>query len=176
MSSTGDAAGEYAMAGIELLAQRQDELPIKPGTILLVEDNPDDVTLTVRAFRKNNISNEMAVACDGEEALRYLLPDAATGTVAAPLPLMVLLDINLPKINGLDVLRRIRSHKRTKHLPVVVLTTSSEERDIVESYDLGANSYVRKPVVFESFIDAIRVLGLYWLLVNESAPAPFGTD
>jgi two-component system response regulator len=176
MSSTGDAAGEYAMAGIELLAQRQDELPIKPGTILLVEDNPDDVTLTVRAFRKNNISNEMAVACDGEEALRYLIPDAATGSVTAPLPLMVLLDINLPKINGLDVLRSIRSHERTKHLPVVVLTTSSEERDIVESYDLGANSYVRKPVVFESFIDAIRVLGLYWLLVNESAPAPFGTD
>jgi two-component system response regulator len=176
MSSTGDAAGEYAMAGIELLAQRQDELPIKPGTILLVEDNPDDVTLTVRAFRKNNISNEMAVACDGEEALRYLRPDAATGSVTAPLPLMVLLDINLPKINGLDVLRSIRSHERTKHLPVVVLTTSSEERDIVESYDLGANSYVRKPVVFESFIDAIRVLGLYWLLVNESAPAPFGTD
>ena len=118
----------------------------------------------------------MAVACDGEEALRYLLPDPATGAITAPLPLMVLLDINLPKINGLDVLRRIRSHERTKHLPVVVLTTSSEERDIVESYDLGANSYVRKPVVFESFIDAIRVLGLYWLLVNESAPVPFGTD
>jgi CheY-like chemotaxis protein len=151
-------------------------MPLKQGTILLVEDNPDDVTLTMRAFRKNNISNEMAVACDGEEALRYLLPDAAAETVAAPLPLMVLLDINLPKINGLDVLRGIRSHERTKYLPVVVLTTSSEERDIVESYNLGANSYVRKPVVFESFIDAIRVLGLYWLLVNESAPAPFGTD
>jgi two-component system response regulator len=175
MNSTGDAVGEYQAAGAALLTPRLDTLPIKPGTILLVEDNPDDVTLTVRAFRKNNISNEMAVACDGEEALRYLLPDAATGTVTAPLPLMVLLDINLPKVNGLDVLRRIRSHDRTRHLPVVVLTTSSEERDIVESYDLGANSYVRKPVVFESFIDAIRVLGLYWLLVNESAPAPFGT-
>jgi two-component system response regulator len=88
---------------------------------------------------------------------------------------MVLLDINLPKINGLDVLRRIRSDERTKYLPVVVLTTSSEERDIVESYNLGANSYVRKPVVFESFIDAVRVLGLYWLLVNETAPAQYGT-
>jgi two-component system response regulator len=164
------------MAGTTILGQPRDSMPIRRGTILLVEDNPDDVSLTVRAFRKNNISNEMAVARDGEEALRYLLPDAATDTVTAPLPLMVLLDINLPKINGLDVLRRIRSHARSKHLPVVVLTTSSEERDIVESYDLGANSYVRKPVVFESFIDAIRVLGLYWLLVNESAPAPFGTD
>jgi two-component system, response regulator len=176
MNNKGDAADEYPMVGTALLTQRQDALRMKPGTILLVEDNPDDVTLTMRAFRKNNIGNEMAVAHDGEEALRYLIPDAATGTVVAPLPLMVLLDINLPKVNGLDVLRRIRSHERSKHLPVVVLTTSSEERDIVESYDLGANSYVRKPVVFESFIDAIRVLGLYWLLVNESAPVPFGTD
>lgn len=170
------AGNKYPRAGTALLTQRQDALPIKTGTILLVEDNPDDVTLTMRAFKKNNISNAMVVACDGQEALRYLLPDAATGAVTAPLPLMVLLDINLPKINGLDVLRRIRSHERTRYLPVVVLTTSSEERDIVESYDLGANSYVRKPVVFESFIDAVRVLGLYWLLVNESLPAPFGTD
>ncbi len=170
------AGNKYPRAGTALLTQRQDALPIKTGTILLVEDNPDDVTLTMRAFKKNNISNAMVVACDGQEALRYLLPDAATGAVTAPLPLMVLLDINLPKINGLDVLRRIRSHERTRYLPVVVLTTSSEERDIVESYDLGANSYVRKPVVFESFIDAVRVLGLYWLLVNESPPAPFGTD
>jgi CheY-like chemotaxis protein len=176
MNSAGDAAEEYPMAGTALLGQRQDAMPIKQGTILLVEDNPDDVTLTIRAFRKNNIGNDMAVACDGEEALRYLLPDDATGTVISPVPLMVLLDINLPKVNGLDVLRRIRAHERTRYLPVVVLTTSSEERDIVESYNLGANSYVRKPVVFESFIDAIRVLGLYWLLVNEAAPAPFGTD
>jgi two-component system response regulator len=176
MNSRDNAVEEYPMVGTALLKHEHDAFPMKPGTILLVEDNPDDVTLTVRAFRKNNIGNEMAVACDGEEALRYLLPDAATGAVVAPLPVMVLLDINLPKVNGLDVLRRIRSHERSRHLPVVVLTTSSEERDIVESYDLGANSYVRKPVVFESFIDAIRVLGLYWLLVNESAPAPFGTD
>jgi two-component system response regulator len=176
MNSKDDAVEEYPMVGTALLTQRQDTLSMKPGTILLVEDNPDDVTLTLRAFRKNNIGNDMAVACDGEEALRYLLPDPVTGTGAAPLPVMVLLDINLPKVNGLDVLHMIRTHERTKHLPVVILTTSSEERDIVESYDLGANSYVRKPVVFESFIDAIRVLGLYWLLVNESAPAPFGTD
>jgi two-component system response regulator len=176
MNSKGDALEEYPMVAPPLLMPGQDAMQMRPGTILLVEDNPDDITLTTRAFKKNNIGNEMAVAHDGEEALRYLLPDAATGTVIAPLPLIVLLDINLPKINGLDVLRRIRAHERTKHLPVVVLTTSSEERDIVESYDLGANSYVRKPVVFESFIDAIRVLGLYWLLVNESAPAPFGTD
>jgi two-component system, response regulator len=176
MRSAGNAAEEHPMADHALPARRPDAMPLKQGTILLVEDNPDDVTLTMRAFRKNNISNEMAVACDGEEALRYLLPDAAAETVTAPLPLLVLLDINLPKINGLDVLRGIRSHERTKYLPVVVLTTSSEERDIVESYNLGANSYVRKPVVFERFIDAIRVLGLYWLLVNESAPAPFGTD
>jgi two-component system response regulator len=176
MSSPGDPNQEYPMAGTELLASRHDAMLIKKGTILLVEDNPDDVTLTVRAFRKNRIGNELAVACDGEEALRYLLPDPSGATVTPPLPLMVLLDINLPKVNGLDVLRRIRAHERTRYLPVVVLTTSSEERDIVESYDLGANSYVRKPVVFESFIDAIRVLGLYWLLVNESAPAPFGAD
>ena len=176
MSSTGDRAEEYPMAGPALLRQQPDATAIKQGTILLVEDNPDDVTLTMRAFRKSSISNEIAVARDGEEALRYLLPDPVTGAVTAPLPLMVLLDINLPKINGLDVLREIRSHERSRHLPVVVLTTSSEERDIVEGYDLGANSYVRKPVVFESFIDAVRVLGLYWLLVNESAPAPFGAD
>jgi two-component system, response regulator len=173
MNSSGYAAEQAPLAGAALLANSQQAAPLKQGTILLVEDNPDDVMLTERAFRKNNISNDLAVAGDGEEALRYLLPDIPTGAV--PLPVMVLLDINLPKINGLDVLRRIRSHERTKYLPVVVLTTSSEERDIVESYDLGANSYVRKPVVFESFIDAVRVLGLYWLLVNESAPAQYGT-
>jgi two-component system response regulator len=144
---------------------------MKNGSILLVEDNPDDVTLTSRALTQNNISNEMIVATDGEEALRYLLPDDPD---AVPLPVLVLLDINLPKISGLDVLRGIRSHERTRYVPVVVLTTSSEERDIVESYQLGANGYVRKPVVFDDFLDAIRILGLYWLLVNLPVATPYG--
>ena len=141
------------------------------GTILLIEDNPDDVTLTRRAFRKNNIRNPVDVVSDGAEALRYLLEDDPAGR----LPALVLLDINLPKINGLDVLRAIRSSERTRFLPVVVLTTSSEEHDIVESYHLGANSYVRKPVVFSEFLDAVRTLGLYWLLVNQpvAPPLPF---
>jgi two-component system response regulator len=132
-----------------------------PGTILLVEDNLDDVALTRRALRKSNITNELVVVGDGEEALRQILPGDAR------LPLLVLLDINLPKVNGLDVLRAIRADDRTRCLPVVVLTTSSEERDIVESYQLGANSYVRKPIVFDDFLEAIRILGLYWLLVNQ---------
>jgi two-component system response regulator len=131
--------------------------------ILLVEDNPDDIELTTRALRQNNINNELVVASDGEEALRYLLPSEG----AARAPLLVLLDINIPKINGLEVLRILRSDKRSRCIPVVVLTTSNEERDIVESYELGANSYVRKPVAFESFLEAIRLLGLYWLLVNQ---------
>jgi two-component system response regulator len=131
--------------------------------ILLVEDNPDDIELTTRALRQNNINNELVVASDGEEALRYLLPDE--GVVRQPL--LVLLDINIPKINGLEVLRTLRADKRSRCIPVVVLTTSNEERDIIESYELGANSYVRKPVAFESFLEAIRLLGLYWLLVNQ---------
>jgi CheY-like chemotaxis protein len=131
--------------------------------ILLVEDNPDDIDLTTRALRQNNIKNEVVVATDGEEALRYLLPQ---GKSPQP-PLLVLLDINIPKINGLEVLRALRSDARTRCVPVVVLTTSNEERDIVESYQLGANSYVRKPVAFENFLEAIRLLGLYWLLVNQ---------
>ena len=135
--------------------------------ILLVEDNPDDVLLTVRAFTKNRIRNEVVVAIDGEQALQRLLP--ADGE---PLrPALILLDIKLPKIDGLEVLRRIRDHERTRNLPVVVLTTSNEERDIVASYRLGANSFVRKPVVFEEFVSAVNTLGIYWLLVNEPAPS-----
>jgi two-component system response regulator len=141
------------------------------GTILLVDDNADDVALTLRAFRTNNITNQVDVASDGEEALNYLLPDGEH----PPSPVLILLDINLPKVNGLEVLRRIRTDARTRYLPVVVLSTSSEDRDIVESYSLGANSYVRKPVVFNEFVGAVRVLGLYWLLVNESVLAPKGS-
>ena len=137
------------------------------GTILLVEDNPDDVMFTLRAFERNKISNEVVVAADGEQALEYLLPADESKALQ---PALVLLDVNLPKIDGLEVLRRIRNHSRTAGLPVVVLTTSNEERDIVDSYRLGANSFVRKPVMFGDFVDATKVLGVYWLLVNEPAP------
>ena len=147
------------------------------GTILLVDDSPDDVALTLRALRQNNIMNNVRVAPDGAQALRYLLPDLPMiADLRVPpedprpaLPVLVLLDINLPKISGLDVLREIRKCERTQYLPVVVLSTSSEDRDIVESYDLGANSYVRKPVVFNEFAEAVRVVGVYWLLVNQPA-------
>jgi two-component system response regulator len=137
------------------------------AAILLVEDNPDDVLLTIRAFKKNNIDNEIVVATDGERALDLLQPQNGQPPLQ---PLLVLLDVKIPKIDGLTVLRRIRDDPATQTLPVVVLTTSSEERDIVESYRLGANSYVRKPVVFSEFIDATKVLGLYWLLLNEPPP------
>jgi two-component system response regulator len=143
------------------------------GTILLVEDNPDDVMFTLRAFERNKISNEIVVARDGAEALEYLLPSDESEALT---PALILLDVNLPKVDGLEVLRRIRSHSRTAGLPVVVLTTSTEERDIVESYRLGANSYVRKPVIFGEFVDATKVLGVYWLLVNEPAPPWRGED
>jgi two-component system response regulator len=133
------------------------------GRILIIDDSPDDVTLTLRALKKNNITNSVDIAADGEEAIRYLFPaDSTTDT----LPALVLLDLNMPKVSGLEVLRRIRGDPRTKYLPVVVLTTSTEERDIVNTYDLGANSFVRKPVAFDEFLDAVRVLGMYWLLVN----------
>lgn len=135
--------------------------------ILLVEDSPDDVLFTLRAFKKNNMSNEIIVATDGAAALDLLLPSDQTPPLR---PALVLLDVKLPKVDGLEVLRRIRADPRTQPLPVVVLTTSSEERDIVESYRLGANSYVRKPVVFNDFLQAANVLGLYWLLINQSPP------
>jgi two-component system response regulator len=131
--------------------------------IILVEDNPDDERLAIRALRKGNVANEILVARNGEEAINVILS-------ADPLPSVVLLDLKLPKIDGLEVLRRIRSEPRTKLLPVVVLTSSSEDRDIVESYSLGANSYVRKPVEFDRFTEAVKQLGLYWALVNESLP------
>lgn len=140
------------------------------GTILLVEDNPDDVKLTMRAFRKVNLRNQVLVARDGQEALDLLLGNGEQGR--NPQPTLVLLDLKLPKVDGLEVLRRIRANERTRLLPVVILTSSREERDLVSSYSLGANSYVRKPVAFEEFLGAVHQLGLYWLLLNERPPAP----
>ena len=137
-------------------------------TILLVEDNPDDVKLTLRALQNCNIANKVVVAGDGLEALNYLLGAGAhAGRDLSDCPAVVLLDLKLPKIDGLELLRRMRADYRTKLLPVVVLTSSKEEQDIVTSYDLGANSYIRKPVDFDRFVEAVRQLGLYWLLLNE---------
>jgi CheY-like chemotaxis protein len=138
--------------------------------ILLVEDNPDDIELTRRALKKNNIMNEVVVARDGVEALDYLFATGPhEGRDENSKPQVILLDLNMPRLNGLEVLQRIRSDERTKLLPVVVLTTSNEERDRVESMKLGANSYVRKPVDFIQFAEAVQQLGLYWLVLNESA-------
>ncbi|WP_146648369.1 response regulator [Labilithrix luteola] len=140
--------------------------------ILLVEDNEDDEVLTLRALRKNNIANDVVVARDGEEALDYLFGTGAhAGRDASIVPQIILLDLNLPRLSGLDVLRRIRADERTKLLPVVVLTSSKEDEDIVNSYSLGANSYVRKPVDFAQFSEAVKTLGLFWLLLNE-VPSP----
>ncbi|HPS70596.1 MAG TPA: response regulator [Candidatus Cryosericum sp.] len=139
--------------------------------ILLVEDNPDDVLLTERALRRNNIINTVIVAHDGQEAIDFLTGSGAyAGQPAENLPELVLLDLKLPKVGGLEVLRAIRANELTHRLPVVVLTSSAEERDIVSSYDLGANSYIRKPVDFDQFVEAVRELGLYWLVLNQSAP------
>jgi two-component system, response regulator len=139
--------------------------------ILLVEDNPDDEALTVRALRKNNIKNEVIVAHDGAEALDYLSGQGKyAGRDTRSTPQVVLLDLNLPKVDGLEVLRQLRAFEHTKLLPVVVLTSSNEERDRIRSYGLGANSYVRKPVDFNQFMEAARQLGLYWLVLNEPPP------
>jgi CheY-like chemotaxis protein len=142
-------------------------------TILLVEDNPKDEALTLRAFKRHNIQNTVVVARDGAEALDYLLGSAGGESAdARPLPQLVLLDLKLPKIDGLEVLRRLRAAERTRLLPVVILTSSAEEKDLLEGYRLGTNSYVRKPVDFVEFTEAIRQLGLYWLLLNMAPPSP----
>jgi CheY-like chemotaxis protein len=142
---------------------------MKTRHILLVEDNPDDVKLTLRALEKGRVANNVDVALDGVEALEYF---SATGKFAgrntSQLPQVVLLDLKMPRLDGLEVLRRLRSDEKTKLLPVVILTTSSEEKDRVESYKLGANSFIRKPVDFTQFAESVRQLGLYWLVLNEA--------
>ena len=139
--------------------------------IMLVEDNPDDEALTLRALRKNNIQNNVVVAHDGVEALDYLF---GTGLYVnrdtRVKPVVVLLDLKLPKVDGLEVLRRLREDTRTQLIPVVVLTSSKEEQDLISSYSFGCNSYIRKPVDFIQFVEAVRQLGLYWLVLNEAPP------
>lgn len=139
-------------------------MPLEPKTILLVEDNADDEQLTLRAMRQSDVPNIIRVARDGAEALEFLFGAASNGR----LPDLILLDLKLPKISGLEVLEKIRGDDRTRSLPVVVLTSSDEECDIMDSYSLGANSYIRKPVDFDEFIDAVRQLGVYWLAMNRT--------
>jgi CheY-like chemotaxis protein len=141
--------------------------------ILLVEDNPDDEALTLRALSKNNIMNEVVVARDGVEALDYLFGTGSyAGRDTVNLPQVVLLDLKLPRIGGLEVLERLRADPRTKLVPVVILTSSVEEQDLISGYSLGANSYIRKPVDFVQFTESVRQLGLYWLVLNEGSPTP----
>jgi len=146
---------------------------VQPRRILLVEDNPDDVALTLRALRAHRVANEVVVAEDGVEALEYLFGEGRyAGRDVRDLPAVVLLDLKLPRVDGLEVLRRVRADDRTRLVPVVILTSSKEEQDLLAGYSLGANSYVRKPVDFQQFVEAVRQLGLYWLLLNEAPPPP----
>jgi len=139
--------------------------------ILLVEDNPDDVALTLRAFKRSHVMNKIVVARDGIEALDYLYARGAYSDRAAlALPALVILDLKLPKLDGLGVLKAVREDERTRLLPVVILTSSKEEQDLIAGYSLGANSYVRKPVDFAEFLEAVKVLGMYWLMMNQCPP------
>ncbi len=142
--------------------------------VLLVEDNPDDEALTLRALRKHNLANDIVVARDGQEALDFLFAEGDySERDKSILPQVILLDLKLPKVDGLQVLERLRAAEHTRHVPVVVLTSSNQEQDMIRSYDLGANSYVRKPVDFEQFLEAARQLGLYWLVLND---VPYGRE
>ena len=156
---------------VEKLAPGRDRGGMNDGVILLVEDNPDDELLAMRALRKNNVMNEVVVARNGVEALDYLFASGSyAGRDTSTMPRLILLDLKLPKVDGLEVLKRLRSDERTKLLPVVILTSSKEREDMVEGYGLGANSYVRKPVNFEQFVKAVEQLKLYWLGLNETPP------
>ncbi|MGH2875805.1 MAG: response regulator [Gaiellaceae bacterium] len=137
-----------------------------PIEILLVEDNPNDLELAMHAFRKHNLANRVEVARDGQEALDYLL--GSDGRQPAPQPKLILLDLKLPRVDGLEVLRRVRAEPSLRFAPVVVLTTSREDRDLVESYSLGVNSYIVKPIDFDKFVETVQALGFYWLLINEA--------
>lgn len=143
---------------------------MREAPILLVEDNPDDEALTRRAFERSTVANDLQVVRDGQEALDHLFGEGAS---SRPTPALILLDLKLPKVDGLEVLKQIRVHERTRLIPVVILTSSVEETDLVAVYSSGANSYVRKPVDFEEFSESVRQLGLYWLVVNE-VPRPLG--
>ncbi len=144
---------------------------IQNPTILLVEDNADDVALTLRALRKHNVANQILVARDGMEALDLLFPaEAKANATPQDLPHLVLLDLKLPRVDGLEVLRRIRAHPTTRLIPVVILTTSDEQQDLLAGYDYGANSYVRKPVNFNEFSESVRQLGIYWFILNRLPP------
>lgn len=144
------------------------EAEMQTHTILLVEDNADDVALTLRAFKKNNIANNVVVATDGQEALDYAFGAGAAGTERSLA--LILLDLKLPRVDGLEVLRRLKKDERTQLTPIVILTSSKEEQDLLEGYRLGANSYIRKPVDFNKFIEVVNQLGLYWLVLNEPPP------
>jgi CheY-like chemotaxis protein len=144
---------------------------MKPKVILLVEDNPSDVGLTRRALARSHIANDLVVAEDGQEALDYLFAGGNyAGRDVSDTPALILLDLKMPRVDGLEVLRQIRADERTRRLPVVILTTSKEEQDVAQSYDRGANSYIRKPVDFTQFVEAVERLGLYWLVLNEPPP------
>jgi two-component system response regulator len=162
---------EDAWELVETLAPRRDRDRMNDGVILLVEDNPDDELLAMRALRKNNVMNEVVVARNGVEALDYLFASGPhAGRDTSTMPRLILLDLKLPKVDGLEVLKRLRSDERTRLLPVVILTSSKEREDMLKGYGLGANSYVRKPVNFEQFVKAVEQLKLYWLGLNEAPP------